>query len=67
MALEKEYERPYQRNAPESLCNNIIKYVRYKIKPMYPEKIIHSMIDEHLKEIIPYSGEGEYQSDFRSK
>ena len=34
---------------------------------MYPEKKIHSMIDEHVKKLIPYSGECEYQLDFRKK
>ena len=65
MSLEIEYERPYQTIEPERLQNNIIKYVRDNIKSMYPEKIIHSMIDEHVKKFVPYSGE--YQLDYRSK
>ena len=67
MALEIEFERPYQRNEHESLQNTIIKYVRYNIKSMYPERIIHSMIDEHVKKFVPYSDECEYQSVYRSK
>ena len=34
---------------------------------MYPEKIIHSMIDEYVKKFDPYSDECEYQLDYRSK
>ena len=34
---------------------------------MYPEELIHSMIDEHVKKFVPYSGECEYQLDQRSK
>ena len=52
MSLEIEYERPHQRNGPESLQNIIRKYVRYNFKSMYPEKIIHSMIDEHVKKLF---------------
>ena len=40
MSLEREYERPYQRNESERLQNNIIKFVRYNIKSKYPEKNI---------------------------
>ena len=32
MALEREYESPYQRNEPESLQNIIIRFVRYNFK-----------------------------------
>ena len=67
MALEIEYERLYQKNEPESLQNIIIKYVRYNNKSRYPEKIIHSVIEEHVKKLVPYSGKCEYLLDFRSK
>ena len=67
MSLQVEYERPYQRNEPESLQNIIIKYVRYNIKSMYPEKIIHSILKEHAKKFVPYTSECEYQLDYRSK
>ena len=39
MSLAIEYERPYRRNELESLQKIVIKYVRYNIKSMYPEKI----------------------------
>ena len=67
MSLEVEYEWTYQRNEPENLQNIVIKYVRYNNKSMYPEKKIHSMIDEHVKKIVPYSGECECQLDYRFK
>ena len=51
LALEAEYEIPYQRNEPESLQYIIIKYVRYNKKSMYPEKIILSILEEHVKKI----------------
>ena len=38
MRLETKYKRPYRRNDPESFKKFIIKYVRYNIKAMYPEK-----------------------------
>ena len=63
MALEIEYEGPHQGNEPESLQIFIINYVRGTIKSMYPEKLIHSMIEEHVKNFVPYSGECEYQLD----
>ena len=66
MTLQVEYERPHQRNEPESLQTNIINCVRYIIKSMYPEKIIRSMIDEHVKKFVPYSGECEYKLDYRN-
>ena len=34
---------------------------------MYPEKIFHSMIDEHGKKFVPLSGECYYQLNFRNK
>ena len=67
MSLEIEYERPYQRNEPESLQNIIIKYVRYKNKSMYTQKTIESILDQHAKIFVPYTTEYENQLDFRSK
>ena len=64
MALQKEYDRPHQRNEPESLQNIFIKYVRYNIKSMYPEKIFHSILEEHVEKFVPYSGECEYRVDY---
>ena len=66
MTLQVEYERPHQRNEPENLQKIIIKYVRYNIKSMYPEKIFRSMIDEHVKKFVPYSGECEKKLDYRN-
>ena len=34
---------------------------------MYPEKIIHSILEEHVKKFVPYSGKCEYQLEYRSK
>ena len=67
MSLETEYERLYQRNEPESLQNNFIKYVRYENKSIYPQKTIDSILDQHAKIFVPYTTEYEYQLDFRSK
>ena len=67
MSLKIKYGRPYRRNEPESLQSNIIKCVLYIIKSMYPEKIIHSILEEHVKIFVPYSGECEYRLDYRSK
>ena len=67
MSLEIEYERPYQRNEPESLQNFIVKFVRYNIKSMYPEKIICSILDKRAKKFVPYTAELECQLDFRTK
>ena len=38
MTLQVAYERPHQRNEPESLPNIIIKHVAYNFKSIYPEK-----------------------------
>ena len=67
MSLEIEYERSYQVNELEKFQNLFIKYVRYNIKSMCPCKIILSIIDEHVKESVPYSVECEYKLDHRSK
>ena len=60
MSSETKYERPYHRNEPESLQNIIIKCVRYNMTSMYPEKLIPSMIDEHIKKFVPCSCECVY-------
>ena len=67
MSLEIEYGRPFQRNEHESLQNIIIKFVRYTIKPLYPEEKILSMVEDYVKKFVPFSGECEYQFDFRNK
>ena len=67
MSLEIEYERPYQRNEPESLQNIIIKDVRFNIKSRYPQKTIDSFLDKHAKIFVPYTADCEIQLDFTSK
>ena len=59
MSLEIEYERPYPESEPENLGKNIIKYVPYNIKSMYPGKKKHSLLENHVKEFVPYIGECE--------
>ena len=66
MSLENEYGKPNQRNEPENLQSIFIKYVRYNIKSMYPEKTIGSVLDKQAKIFEPYTVECEYQLDFRS-
>ena len=34
---------------------------------MYPQKEIHSILDKHVKNFVQYTGECEFQNDFRSK
>ena len=41
---ENKYERPYQKNEPESLQNIILKGYFYNIKSMYPEKLIRTIL-----------------------
>ena len=67
MSLEIENIRPYQRKEPERIQSIISEYVPYKIKSMYPEKLNHSMIGEHVTQIVPYSCECEYQLRYRSE
>ena len=49
MSLRIENERVYQRIEPESVQNIIKKFVRYNNKSMYPEEIITSILDKHIK------------------
>ena len=49
MTLEVEYERPYQRNEPESLQNIILKGYFCNIRAMYPEKLITRILLKHKK------------------
>ena len=67
MSLEIEYQWPYERNEPANLQNLIRNYVRYNILSKCPQKIITSILKEHVKIFVPFSGEGEHQFDFRSK
>ena len=34
---------------------------------MYPEKIFHSILEEHVKKFVPNKVECEYQLDYKSK
>ena len=34
---------------------------------MYPEKIVHCILEEHVRKLLPYNGECEYQLEYRSK
>ena len=43
MSLDVEYERPYQRNEPQSLQKIILKGYFYNIRVMYPEKLIRTI------------------------
>ena len=51
----------------ENLQYVIIKYVRYNINWLYPQKIINSVLYEHRKVFLPYSAECEYELGFRAK
>ena len=44
-----------------------LTFVRFSIKSMYPQKVFHSILDEHSKIFVRYTAECEYQLDFRSK
>ena len=61
MALEVEYERPYQRNEHESLQNIILKSYFYIISSMYPEKLIRTILLKHQEIFVRYAAECEYE------
>ena len=61
MSLEVEYERPYQRNEPESLQNIILRGYFYNIRSMYPEKLIRTILLKHQKKFVRYASECEYE------
>ena len=67
MSLEIEYERPHQRNEPESLQNIILKGYFYNIRSMYPEKLIRTILLKHKKKFIRYAAECEYEIAFRNE
>ena len=67
MSFEIYYDRPYQIHDPESLQNFIIKHVCYKIKWMYPKKIITSLLYKHIQMFVPYTSECEYRLDYGCK
>ena len=67
MSLEVEYERPYQRNEPESLQNIILKGYFYNIRVMYPEKLIRTILLKHKGKFVRYAAECEYEIAFRNE
>ena len=67
MSLELEYERPYQRNEPESLQNIILKGYFYNIRVMYPEKLIRTILLKHQEKFVRYAAECEYEIVLRNE
>ena len=67
MSLVVEYERPYQRNEPESLQNIILKAYLYNIRSMYPEKLIRTIILKHKEKFVHYAAECEYEIVLKNK
>ena len=67
MSLEVEYQRPYQRNEPESLQNIILNGYFYNIRAMYPEKLIRTFLSKHQEKFIRYTAEWEYEIAFKNE
>ena len=67
MSLQVEYERPYQRNEPESLQNIILKGYFYNIRSMYPDKLIRTILLKHQEKFVRYVAECEYEIAFRNE
>ena len=67
MSLEVEYERPYQRNEPESLENIMLKGYFYNIRSMYPEKLIRKILSKHHEKLVRYVAECKYEIAFRNE
>ena len=66
MALQVEYERPYQRNEPESLQNIFLKGYFYNIRSMYPENLIRIISLKHQEKFVRYAAECEYEIALRN-
>ena len=49
MTLQREYDRPYQTNEPESSENSVTKNVYRQIKSRYPQKEFTIISDKHTK------------------
>ena len=64
MSSEVEYERPFQRNEPESLQNIILKGYFYNIRSMYPDKLIRTILLKHQEKFVRYVAECEYEIAF---
>ena len=67
MSLEVEYERPYQRNEPESFQNIILKGYFYNIRFMNPEKLFRKILLKHHEKFARYVAECEYEKAFRNE
>ena len=67
MTLEVVYERPYQINEPESFQNIILKGYFYKIRAMYLEKLINTILLKHKEKIVRYTSECEYEIALRNE
>ena len=67
MALEVEYERPYQGNEPESLQIIILKGYFCNIRVMYPEKLFRTILLKHKEKFVRYAAECEYEIVFRNE
>ena len=67
MALQKEYERPYQSKEPERLQIIIFKVYFYNIRAMYPEKLVRTISLEQKRKFIRYAAESEYEIVFRNE
>ena len=67
MSLEVEYERPYQRDEPESLQNIILKGYFYNITAMYPENLIRTILLKHKENFVRYAAECEYEIAFKNE
>ena len=61
MSLEVEYERPYQRNEPQSLQNIILRAYLNNIRYMYPEKLIRTILLKHQEKFVRYAAECVYE------
>ena len=67
MSLQIEYERPYQRNEPETLQNIILKVYFNNIRAMHPEKLIRTILLKHKEKFVRYATECEYEISFRNE
>ena len=67
ISLEIEYCRPSGINQLENLQSFIMKYVRYNIKSIYPQRISESFLIKHRQTFVLHSAECEYQLEFTAK
>ena len=67
MSFEVEYERPYQRNEPESLQNFILKGFYYNIRSMYPDNLIRTILLRHNEKFVRYVAECDSEIAFRNE